>query len=161
MQTLFRRIFLTFILVFCSVTRLMTGLVCAAENIAVATTVPAENAIVTIIETKVICREPGKYLGQGSEYGVNQHGHPIILKRVVESDRYLGWATLARTRTGELIVAFSGDRDAHVCPWGKTQIIRSLDQGKTWTKDRQITRNSPFNHTYARKPVNCLPNREQ
>ncbi|MDD4870389.1 MAG: sialidase family protein [Kiritimatiellae bacterium] len=139
MQTLSRRIFSIFIWVFSSVIGLLTGMIYAAENNANAATVPIENAIATIIETKVICREPGKYLGQGSEYGVNEHGHPIILKRVVESDRYLGWATLARTRTGELIVAFSGDRDAHVCPWGKTQIIRSLDQGKNWTLPQTIT----------------------
>jgi sialidase-1 len=97
------------------------------------------NAIATIIETKVICREPGKYLGPGSEFGVDKDGHPTVEKRVVESDRYVGWPTLAKTREGELIVAFSGDRDAHVCPWGKTQIIRSHDDGKTWSEPQTIT----------------------
>jgi len=99
--------------------------------------------VAIILETKPICREPGKYLGQGSEFGSNENGHPKTLKRVIESDRYLGWATLAKTRAGELIVAFSGDRDSHVDPWGKTQIIRSLDQGKTWSAPETIT-NTPL-----------------
>src|SRR4051812_24253796 len=96
-----------------------------------------------VIETKLICREPGRYLGDGTEYGVDKNGHPIIVKRVMESDRYLGWATMTKTRSDELIVAFSGDRDAHVCPWGKTQIIRSADQGRTWSEPVTIT-NSPL-----------------
>jgi hypothetical protein len=47
--------------------------------------------------------------------------------------RYIGWPTIVRTSKGELIVTFSGDRDAHVCPWGKTQMVRSSDNGKTWS----------------------------
>lgn len=48
--------------------------------------------------------------------------------------RYVGWPTIARAAGGELIIAFSGDREAHVCPFGKTQIVRSRDGGKTWSK---------------------------
>ena len=59
-----------------------------------------------ILETKVICREEG---------------------------RYLGWPTVCRRANGELLVVFSGDRDQHVCPWGKVQLIRSADDGKTWS----------------------------
>ena len=33
----------------------------------------------------------------------------------------------------------------------------STDQGKTWKKARDITRNSPYNHCYARRPVNAHP----
>lgn len=115
-----------------------TRFVCAALLItqsleaATETTTPA-NELAEILETKIICREPGRFLGEGTAYGVNSNGHLDIQKRVTEPDRYLGWGTLARTREGELIVAFSGDRDAHVCPWGKTQLIRSSDQGKTWS----------------------------
>ncbi|MEJ7912899.1 MAG: sialidase family protein [Chitinophagaceae bacterium] len=96
------------------------------------------NAIASIIESKIICKEKGKYLGQASEYGVNEDGHPSIIKKVIEEDRYVGWPTITKTNTGELIVAFSGDRDSHVCPWGKTQIICSKDQGKTWSDPETI-----------------------
>lgn len=57
--------------------------------------------------------------------------------------RYIGWPTIARTSKGELIATFSGDRDAHVCPWGKTQMVRSLDQGKTWS-DVVTINNTPL-----------------
>ena len=33
----------------------------------------------------------------------------------------------------------------------------SLDEGATWTKVRQLTRNSPRNHTYVRRPLNAHP----
>lgn len=104
--------------------------------------VPAVDAvqqIAEIIETKVICREEGRLLGQGTEYSLNINGHVVVGKRVIEPNRYLGWPTITKTAEGELVVAFSGDRDAHVCPWGKTQIIRSSDEGKSWTDARTIT----------------------
>ncbi len=45
---------------------------------------------------------------------------------------------------GELIIVYSGDRDSHVCPWGgKTQLIRSRDNGKTWSKPETIN-NTPL-----------------
>jgi len=53
--------------------------------------------------------------------------------------RYIGWPTIARTATGELLAVFSGDRDAHVCPFGKTQLVRSQDDGRTWSEPETIT----------------------
>ncbi len=60
-----------------------------------------------------------------------------------EMGRYIGWPTIARTSKGELIVTFSGDRDAHVCPWGKTQMVRSADNGRTWS-DVVTINNTPL-----------------
>jgi len=97
----------------------------------------------TIIETKVICREPGRELGQVSEYYLNEHGHPKVRTSVVEEDRYLGWPTIACTREGELLVAYSGDRDSHVCPWGRTHLIRSRDEGRTWSQP-EVVNNTPL-----------------
>ena len=56
-----------------------------------------------------------------------------------QPDRYMGWPTIDRTASGELIVAFSGDREWHVCPYGKTQWIRSRDGGTTWSDPETIT----------------------
>lgn len=69
-----------------------------------------------IIDSAVICRQPG---------------------------RYIGWPTIAATSAGELLVVFSGDRDAHVCPFGRTFLVRSTDTGRTWTEPELIT-NTPL-----------------
>ena len=66
---------------------------------------------IVTLSTQVICKQPG---------------------------RYIGWPTVARTDQGELLVVFSGDRDAHVCPYGKTQIVRSSDDGSTWSAPETI-----------------------
>jgi len=70
----------------------------------------------SIMETKVICKEP---------------------------NRYIGWPTIMKTKSGELIAVFSGNRDQHVCPYGITEMIRSTDNGKTWTDPITIN-NTPL-----------------
>jgi hypothetical protein len=72
--------------------------------------------VAEIFETKVICKE---------------------------ADRYIGWPSITKTSDGELLVVFSGDRDGHVCPWGVDQMIRSKDNGKTWTEPETIN-NTPL-----------------
>jgi hypothetical protein len=42
-------------------------------------------------------------------------------------------------------------------PGGEMELWLSNDQGHTWGKERQITINSAYNHTYARRPVNAHP----
>ena len=64
-----------------------------------------------------------------------QTEHQVICR---QEGRYIGWPTMGRKVDGELLVVFSGDRDEHVCPYGKTQIVRSRDNGKTWTKPETI-----------------------
>ena len=49
-----------------------------------------------------------------------------------ETNRQIGWPTVCRRRSGELLAVFSGDRDRHVCPFGKVQMVRSADDGETW-----------------------------
>lgn len=70
----------------------------------------------TVLSTRVICRQPG---------------------------RYIGWPTIGRRPDGELLVVFSGDRDAHVDPFGKTQLVRSVDDGATWSPPETIN-NTPL-----------------
>ena len=55
----------------------------------------------------------------------------------------MGWPTIVRTRAGELIVVLSGDRDSHLCPWGKMEMIRSGDEGHTWSEPMVIV-NTPL-----------------
>ena len=65
-----------------------------------------------ILSQQVICKEPG---------------------------RYIGWPTIAKAANGDILVVFSGDRDAHICPYGKTQLVRSSDNGATWSDPVTIT----------------------
>jgi len=40
---------------------------------------------------------------------------------------------------------------------GEVALWTSRDHGATWTKIKQLTRDSQYNHTYCRKPVNAHP----
>lgn len=51
----------------------------------------------------------------------------------LDHEHYHGWPTLARRGNGELLVACSGGRETHVCPFGRVDLIRSKDDGRTWT----------------------------
>jgi sialidase-1 len=51
----------------------------------------------------------------------------------VQPEFYHGWPTVALRKTGELLVAYSGGREAHICPFGRVELIRSRDGGRTWS----------------------------
>lgn len=71
--------------------------------------------------------------------GLQPRAHVLVEKVLCrQPGRYIGWPSIALTASGEMIVAFSGDRDWHVCPWGKIQIVRSADGGQTWTAAHTI-----------------------
>ena len=50
-----------------------------------------------------------------------------------QPEYYHGWPTLAARRNGELLLAYSGGRDAHVCPFGRVELMRSRDGGRRWS----------------------------
>jgi sialidase-1 len=56
---------------------------------------------------------------------------------------YHGWPTLARRRDGQLLLVCSGGREAHVCPFGRVEVLRSRDDGATWTWP-QVLLDSPI-----------------
>ncbi|MCC9602992.1 glycoside hydrolase [Stieleria sp. JC731] len=51
---------------------------------------------------------------------------------------YCGWPTLILRRNGQLMLVWSGGRESHVCPFGRVDMMRSDDQGETWTWPRTI-----------------------
>ena len=55
-----------------------------------------------------------------------------------QPEYYHGWSTVAKRKSGELIVTWSGRREAHVCPFGTVEMMRSRDQGATWTFPRTL-----------------------
>ena len=50
-----------------------------------------------------------------------------------QPEYYHGWPTVALRRNGELLTVYSGGREAHICPFGRVELIRSRDEGRTWT----------------------------
>lgn len=51
---------------------------------------------------------------------------------------YIGWPTMTRRKNGQLILAWSGGREHHVCPMGRVDMMRSNDNGATWTWPRTL-----------------------
>jgi len=45
---------------------------------------------------------------------------------------------LMRRKNGQLLLAASGTRESHVCPFGSVQLFRSNDDGKTWLLPQTI-----------------------
>jgi sialidase-1 len=56
---------------------------------------------------------------------------------------YHGWPTLAVRRDGELVVVYSGGRESHICPFGRVELIRSSDGGRSWSWP-QVIMDSPI-----------------
>ncbi len=57
----------------------------------------------------------------------------IVMENPDSRHNYFAWATSARLQNGKLAVVASGYRVFHLCPFGKTVISYSEDEGKTWT----------------------------
>ena len=51
---------------------------------------------------------------------------------------YCGWPTVARRKNGELLLAYSGGRQFHSCPFGRVEMMRSKDNGQTWSWPRVL-----------------------
>ncbi len=67
---------------------------------------------------------------------VSEHG--IVCRLPGERLGYFGWPTVTRMDDGTLVVASSGLRSEHICPWGKTVLNVSRDGGRTWSPPRVI-----------------------
>jgi sialidase-1 len=51
---------------------------------------------------------------------------------------YNGWPTVARRSSGDLVLVWSGGREAHVCPFGRVEYMLSRDEGESWSWPRVI-----------------------
>jgi len=64
--------------------------------------------------------------------------HGIVCRKPGEKFGCFAWPTVARMDDGTLAVACSGLRSQHVCPWGKTVLSVSRDDGANWSEPRVI-----------------------
>ncbi|MEX0669783.1 MAG: sialidase family protein [Pirellulales bacterium] len=69
--------------------------------------------------------------------------HGVVCRLPGDRFGYFGWPTAARTDDGRLLVVSSGLRAEHVCPFGKTMLHESTDDGRTWSESR-IIQDSPI-----------------
>jgi len=51
---------------------------------------------------------------------------------------YAGWPTICRRSSGQLVLVWSGGREAHVCPFGRVDWMVSDDDGQTWSWPRTL-----------------------
>ena len=66
-----------------------------------------------------------------NRYPEAEHG---IVNRVQGSVfGYQGWGTVARDEEGTLYTVASGFRVSHICPFGKTVMYISRNNGRTWS----------------------------
>lgn len=56
----------------------------------------------------------------------------IMSKTLKDIPTYQGWPTIVRTRDNKLIAVCSGNRQKHVCPFGRVWMFISADEGKSW-----------------------------
>ena len=69
--------------------------------------------------------------------------HGVIASFPHDTFGYFGWPTIARTSDGTLVAAASGLRNDHVCPFGRSVVMRSTDDGATWTSPT-VANDSPL-----------------
>ena len=60
----------------------------------------------------------------------------VVCRRPGEQFGHFGWPSVARLDNGTLAVASSGLRTAHICPFGKTVLNVSTDDGRTCSAPR-------------------------
>jgi len=66
-------------------------------------------------------------------------GEPkVIMDNPHSRHNYFGWPTVTRLQNGKIAVVASGFRLRHVCPFGKTVISYSEDEGESYTRPAPI-----------------------
>ena len=75
---------------------------------------------------------------------VSVHEMKTIIQNPNSKFNYFAWPSLARLHDGTLAAVCSGFRIGHVCPFGKVVMAKSTDDGKTFSKPRQILWFLPF-----------------
>ena len=79
-------------------------------------------------------------LGTAGKAGAEPPAFEILWSKAVSETPayYYGWPTVGVTKDDELIVAVSGGRESHVCPFGRVDLFRSRDKGETWSWPQTI-----------------------
>jgi len=60
------------------------------------------------------------------------------VRTISHGDSYGGWPSITRRGNGQLVIVWSGGRESHVCPFGRVDMMRSDDDGLTWSWPRTL-----------------------
>ena len=60
-------------------------------------------------------------------------GVKTVMQNAGSKHNYFGWPTVCRLQNGKIAAVASGFRIDHVCPFGKTVIAYSEDEGESFT----------------------------
>lgn len=84
-------------------------------------------------------------------------GSKWVINEVTTSDNNYDMGSLYLHQDVWRIVAPTGEGPQTFNPGGEMVMWESRDQGQTWEKRKQLTYQSKYNHSYARRPVNAHP----
>ena len=69
--------------------------------------------------------------------------HGVVCRMEGERFGYLGWPSVARLGDGRLVAGASAYRLGHLCPFGRTALFFSEDEGASWSTP-QVVNDSPL-----------------
>lgn len=102
--------------------------------------------------------QPGPENGPRSWNVAHWDGTAWAIQRIAEADSNYDMGSLYAEAGGVWrIIAPTEPGPQAYNPGGEIAVWLSRDEGATWTKERQITFGSEYNHTYVRRPVNAQP----
>ena len=62
----------------------------------------------------------------------------VIMEKPDSVHNYFAWPSVTTLRDGTLAAVASGFRFDHVCPFGKSVIAYSYDEGKSWSEPAPV-----------------------
>jgi len=83
-------------------------------------------------------------------------GQWIVQPAFVSDNNYDTGAMFAKGDTWQIVAPTAVGPQAYN-PGGEMMLWKSVNQGKTWNRVKQLTANSPRNHNYARSVINANP----
>ena len=69
--------------------------------------------------------------------------HGIVCSLPDQTFGYFGWPSVARLGGDTLVAVASGLRNEHICPFGRTVLLVSRDEGRSWSSPRVINVDTP------------------
>jgi len=64
--------------------------------------------------------------------------HGIVCNVADGRENYFGWPSVAKLADGTIVAGASGLRRAHICPWGKSVVCYSKDNGETYGEPQVV-----------------------